>query len=94
MLGVILTAIVRTGDRGFGHLNGAVINGLGRALIRKPRLLTEPDLLYPIIDPLNLHELVADAKVEHIRTGNIIQSILTREFNALIRCSGVLDEKG
>jgi len=91
VLEVILTAITRMGDRGFGHLNGAVINGLGRALVRKPALLTNPALLYPITDRVDLHEMVAEAKVEHIRTGNIVQSIITREFNALIRASGVLD---
>jgi hypothetical protein len=85
VLEVILTAIVRTGDRGYGHLNGAVINGIGQSLIRKPAFILNPEQFYQTFDPVNLHELVAEARVERIRTGNHLQSIIAREVNILIR---------
>lgn len=89
VLEVILTAIVRTGDRGYGHLNGAVVNGFAGALIRKPALVLDPDRFYAVMDPVNLHQLIAEARVERIRTGNQLQSIIAREVNGLIRDAGV-----
>jgi len=85
VLEVILTAIVRTGDCGYGHLSGAVINGIGQSLIRKPELILNPNPFYQAFDRVNLHEMVAEARVESIRTGNHLQSIIAREVNILIR---------
>jgi len=92
VLEVILTAIIRTGDRGYGHLTGAVVNGIGQSLTRKPLLILEPDRFYRVMDPVNLHELVAEARIERIRTGNHLQSIIAREINLLVRNAGTLHE--
>lgn len=83
-LRTILQCITECGDGNPGMIVGAVIHGIGRAVRTKPELLSEPSRLFDVFDDLVIADMLQDARVESARTGNVIQAILTREFNAKI----------
>jgi hypothetical protein len=89
ILTTILQCIVETGDGNAGMIFGAVINGIGHAVRTKPDLLSNPTKLFDVFDQITLSAVVYDAQVESARTGNVVQQILTRVFNAAIAAAEV-----
>lgn len=85
LLTTILQCIVETGDGNPGMIYGAVVNGIGRAIRTKPDLLANPSRLFDVFDGLSLSTMVYDAGIEHARTGNPIQFIVTRQINAALK---------
>ena len=85
ILTTILQCIVETGDGNPGMIFGAMVNGIGRAIRTKPELLTNPSKLFDVFDGLSLSTMLYDAGIESARTGNAVQFILTRTFNAELR---------
>jgi len=84
LLTTILQCITQTGDGNPGMINGAVVNGIGRAIRTKPELLADPAALLDVFDGIMLSEMLEKARLEFARTGNAVQFILTREINAII----------
>ena len=81
----VLQFIVETGDGNPGMIFGAMVPGIGRAIRTKPELLTNPSKLFDVFDGLSLSTMLYDAGIESARTGNAVQFILTRTFNAELR---------
>lgn len=84
VLRTILQCITECGDGNPGMIVGAVIHGIGRAIRTKPELLSEPSKLFDVFDDLVIADMLQEARIESARTGNIVQAILTRQFNAAI----------
>jgi hypothetical protein len=85
ILTTILQCIVETGDGNPGMINGACVNGIGRAIRTKPDLLAKPSELFDALDDVSLAEMSREAQIEYARTSNPPQFIITREINALLR---------
>lgn len=55
------------------------------AIRTKPELLADPSGLFNLFDEIDLGSMLEAARVEQVRTGNILQAIITREINEKIR---------
>jgi len=84
-LTTILQCITQTGNGNPGVIAGAVVNGIGKALITKPELMNDPAALFDVFDGLDLAEMQESARIEFARTANPVQFILTRQINAALR---------
>lgn len=85
LLSLVLRAIINTGNGNPGMIIGSVVNGLALSLITKPWLIENPEQVYEALNPVRISELVTEARIECARTGNRMQYVLTREFNAIFR---------
>lgn len=81
LLTTILQCITETGTGNAGLINGAVVNGIGRAIRTKPEALANPGDLLDAFDSIDLPGLFEAAKLEFARTKNPVQFVLTREIN-------------
>lgn len=84
-----LQAITETNDGNPGLINGAVVNGICKAIAAKTRVMNAPEAFFKVMDGVNLPEMIDDAREENLRTGNPLQFIITREINALLRDAGL-----
>ena len=87
ILTTVLQCIVETGDGNPGMINGATVNGIGHAIRTKPDLLANPSKLFDALDGMSLAEVSREAQIEHARTRNPVQFIITRQVNAALRIS-------
>jgi hypothetical protein len=81
--------VTETGDGNPGLINGAVVNGICKAIAAKTRVMNAPEEFFKVMDGLSLSDLVENAREESLRTGNPVQFILTREINASLRDAGL-----
>lgn len=81
LLITILQCITQTGNGNPGVINGAMVNGIGRAIRTKPDYLANPTRLFEVFDLIPLAVLQDRARREYGRTGNPMQHIITREIN-------------
>ena len=85
LLTTILQCITQTSEGNAGLIVGSVIHGIGFAIRNKPDLLANPSRLFDIFDTVDLGEILYQARIEQAKTGNILQAILAREINAILR---------
>jgi hypothetical protein len=90
LLTTILQCIVECGNGNPGMIVGAVVNGIGMAIRTKPEMLSEPTRLFAVFDRIPIAEFVQAAQLEHARTGNPVQFILTRKINGMLASDRVI----
>ena len=88
ILTTILQCITETGTGNPGMINGAMLNGIGRAIRTKSDLLASPSTLFTIFDKFDLARLHEQARLEHAQSGNPAQFVITRILNERIRAGG------
>lgn len=85
---LILRCITRTGNGNPGMLFGSPINGVGRALHKKPDIAKKENALYRVFDAVDITSLVAEARMEARMFGARMEHVITREINAIMREKG------